>query len=81
MSQALRLVVAEDEAIIRLDLVEALRGSGYEVVADCGRGDDAVQLVAEHAPDLALLDIKMPGMTGIEAARAIRRPFAPPTPM
>lgn len=71
MSNALRLVVAEDEAIIRLDLVEALRDCGYEVVADCDRGDDAVALVAEHAPDLALLDIKMPGLTGTEAARAI----------
>lgn len=71
MSGALRLVVAEDEAIIRLDLVEALREEGYDVVAECGRGDDAVRLVAEHGPDLALLDIKMPGMSGIEAARAI----------
>ena len=71
MTAALRLVVAEDEAIIRLDLVEVLRESGYDVVAECGRGDDAVALVAEHRPDLALLDVKMPGMTGIEAARAI----------
>lgn len=71
MSEPLRLVVAEDEAIIRLDLVEALGEAGYDVVAECGRGDEAVDLVARHAPDLALLDIKMPGMTGIEAARAI----------
>lgn len=71
MSDALRLVVAEDESIIRLDLVEALHDCGYEVVAACGRGDDAVRLVLEHQPDLAILDVKMPGMTGIDAARAI----------
>lgn len=71
MTGPLRVVVAEDEAIIRLDLVEALRDEGYEVVADCGRGDDAVRLVEEHRPDLALLDIKMPGLSGIEAARII----------
>lgn len=65
------VVVAEDEAIIRMDLVEVLREEGYDVVADCGRGDDAVRLVTEHRPDLALLDIKMPGLTGIDAARAI----------
>jgi AmiR/NasT family two-component response regulator len=67
----IRVVVAEDEAIIRMDLVEVLRGEGYDVVADTGRGDDAVALVMEHGPDLALLDVKMPGMTGIEAAREI----------
>jgi response regulator NasT len=71
VSDALRLVVAEDEAIIRLDLIEALQDSGYIVVAACGRGDDALRLVAEHEPDLALLDVKMPGMSGIEAARVI----------
>lgn len=67
----MRVVVAEDEAIIRLDLVETLRAEGYDVVADTGRGDDAVALVADHAPDLALLDVKMPGLDGIEAARRI----------
>ena len=66
------LVVAEDEAIIRLDLVETLRADGYNVVADCGRGDEAVALVAEHDPDLVLLDIKMPGIDGLEAAHRIR---------
>ena len=68
---AVRVVVAEDEAIIRLDLVETLREQGFDVVADTGRGDEAVSLVAEHRPDVAILDIKMPGLDGIEAARQI----------
>ncbi len=68
---AVRVVVAEDEAIIRLDLVETLREQGFDVVADTGRGDEAVELVEEHRPDVAILDIKMPGLDGIEAARQI----------
>ncbi len=68
---AVRVVVAEDEAIIRLDLVETLREEGFDVVADTGRGDEAVQLVAEHRPDVAILDIKMPGLDGIEVAQRI----------
>ncbi|MFM7062593.1 MAG: ANTAR domain-containing response regulator [Actinomycetes bacterium] len=63
--------MAEDEAIIRMDLRELLQEEGYDVVAECGRGDEAVELVREHRPDVALLDIKMPGMDGISAARAI----------
>jgi len=70
-SLPVRVVVAEDEAIIRLDLVETLREEGYDVVADTGRGDEAVRLVSEHRPDVAILDVKMPGLDGIEAARAI----------
>lgn len=66
-----RVVVAEDEAIIRLDLVESLRAEGYDVVADTGRGDEAIALVAEHSPDVVVLDIKMPGCDGIEVTRAI----------
>lgn len=70
-TDAARVVVAEDEAIIRLDLLETLREEGYDVVADTGRGDDAVRIVAEHEPDVAILDIKMPGLDGIEATQAI----------
>jgi len=66
-----RVVVAEDEAIIRMDLRELLQEEGYEVVAECGRGDEAVALVRQHTPDVALLDIKMPGLDGISAAREI----------
>lgn len=68
---AVRVVVAEDESIIRLDLVETLREEGFDVVADTGRGDEAVALVAAHRPDVAILDVKMPGLDGIEAARRI----------
>jgi response regulator NasT len=66
-----RVVIAEDEAIIRLDLRETLEEEGYEVVAETGRGDEAVQLVRSLLPDLAILDIKMPGLDGLEAAKAI----------
>jgi AmiR/NasT family two-component response regulator len=66
-----RVVIAEDEAIVRLDLKEILLTAGYEVVGETGRGDEAVRLVEEHQPDLAVLDIKMPGMDGLRAAREI----------
>jgi response regulator NasT len=66
-------VIAEDEAIIRMDLRETLEEEGYEVVGETGRGDTAVELVRELHPDLAILDIKMPGMDGLEAARIINR--------
>jgi len=66
-----RVVIAEDEAIIRLDLKEILESEGYEVVGETGRGDEAVELVTSLGPDLAILDVKMPGLDGIEAARRI----------
>ncbi len=66
-----RVVIAEDEAIIRLDLKELLEEEGYEVVGETGRGDEAVELVRTLGPDLAILDIKMPGLDGLSAARHI----------
>jgi response regulator NasT len=63
-----RVVIAEDEAIIRLDLRELLEEEGYEVVGETGRGDHAVDLCRELVPDVAILDIKMPGMDGLQAA-------------
>jgi AmiR/NasT family two-component response regulator len=68
---AVRVVIAEDEAIIRMDLKEILEEEGYEVVGETGRGDEAVALVRELSPDLAILDIKMPGLDGLSAAREI----------
>jgi AmiR/NasT family two-component response regulator len=67
-----RVVIAEDEAIIRLDLKEILLDEGYDVVGETGRGDEAVELVRDHQPDLVILDVKMPGFDGLAAARAIQ---------
>ncbi len=66
-----RVVIAEDEALIRLDLRETLEEEGYQVVAETSRGDEVVALVREHRPDLAILDIKMPGGDGLSAAAEI----------
>ncbi|HWN29176.1 MAG TPA: response regulator [Actinomycetospora sp.] len=67
----LRVVVAEDEALIRLDLVEMLREEGYDVVGEAGDGEEAIRLARELRPGLIMMDIKMPGTDGLEAARTI----------
>jgi response regulator NasT len=66
-----RIVVAEDEALIRMDLVEMLGEAGYLIVAQASDGAEAITLVAEHKPDLAILDVKMPILDGISAAEEI----------
>jgi len=66
-----RVVIAEDEAIIRLDLKEMLEEEGYSVVAEAGDGETAVRLAGEHRPDLVILDVKMPVLDGISAAERI----------
>jgi two-component system, response regulator PdtaR len=71
VSTPVRVVLAEDEAIIRLDVKEILEEEGYSVVAETGRGDAAIDLAREHRPDLTILDIKMPGLDGLTAAKTI----------
>ena len=71
--QPRRVVVAEDEAIIRMDLREMLEEEGFDVVGEAADGRTAVDLAREHDPDLVILDIKMPGMNGIRAAEIITR--------
>jgi response regulator NasT len=71
LSGVTRVVIAEDEAIIRMDLRETLVEEGYEVVGECGTGDEAIELVRLLEPDLAILDVKMPGRDGISAAREL----------
>jgi response regulator NasT len=66
-----RVVVAEDEAIIRLDIVETLTDAGFDCVAQAGDGAEAVTLALELKPDLVLMDIKMPGTDGLQAAEIL----------
>lgn len=66
-----RILIAEDEAISRMDLREMIQNLGYEVVADVGDGLRALNLARDMRPDLLLMDIKMPGLDGISAARAL----------
>ena len=68
---AIRILVAEDEALIRMDLVEMLQEAGYEVVAQATNGEEAIALATEQNPDLAILDVKMPVLDGISAAEKI----------
>ncbi|WP_415951012.1 ANTAR domain-containing response regulator [Streptomyces sp. KLOTTS4A1] len=66
-----RVVIAEDEALIRLDLKEMLEEEGYTVVGEAGDGEQAIELAREHKPDLVILDVKMPKLDGISAAEKI----------
>ena len=68
---SIRILVAEDETLIRMDLVEMLQDAGYEVVAQASNGQEAVDLALIHKPDLAILDVKMPVLDGISAAEKI----------
>ena len=69
--RALKIVIADDESIIRMDLREILEEAGHTVVAEGINGQQALELVRKHKPDLAILDVKMPEMDGITAARLI----------
>ncbi len=66
-----RILVAEDETLIRMDLVEMLTEAGYEVIAQASNGEEAIELAKLHNPDLAILDVKMPVLDGISAAEKI----------
>jgi AmiR/NasT family two-component response regulator len=68
-----RVVVAEDESLIRLDIVEILRDNGFDVVGEAGDGETAVQLATELRPDLVVMDVRMPQLDGIKAAERLTR--------
>ena len=70
-SPATRILVAEDETLIRMDLVEMLTEAGYQVIAQATNGEEAISLANEHKPDLAILDVQMPVLDGISAAEKI----------
>lgn len=76
-----RVVVAEDETLIRMDLIEMLLEEGFEVVGEAGDGETAVALAESLHPDLVILDVKMPGVDGIEAASRIARARLAPVVM
>lgn len=71
MEQLPRVVVAEDESIIRMDLVESLRAAGCDVVGEAGDGETALALIRGRLPDVALLDIQMPGRDGLQVAEQV----------
>ncbi|WP_033213025.1 response regulator [Kitasatospora phosalacinea] len=79
--QITRIVIAEDEALIRLDLKEMLEEEGYTVVGEAGDGESAVRLVEELKPDLAILDVKMPVLDGLSAAERIHEQHLAPVLM
>jgi len=70
-ASGVRILVAEDEALIRMDLIEMLHEAGYDVVAEAMNGQQAIELAELHKPDLAILDVKMPVLDGISAAEKI----------
>ena len=68
---SIRILVAEDEALIRMDLIEMLKEAGYEIVGEAANGEEAIALAQQTQPDLAILDVKMPILDGISAAEKI----------
>ncbi len=76
-AETVKVVIAEDEAIVRLDLKEILAEEGFDVIGEASRGDDAVKIVMELKPDVAILDIKMPGLDGISAAKQMQSEDGP----
>ncbi|MBN6189432.1 response regulator [Aneurinibacillus sp. BA2021] len=72
-------MVVDDESILRMDIKEMLQEAGYEVVAEANNGEAAIELSAQHVPDLIVMDVKMPKMNGMKAARIINRSFEIPT--
>ncbi len=81
MAEARRVLIAEDEALIRLDLAEMLAEQGYQVVGQAGDGEQAVAMAVELRPDLVILDVKMPRKDGIEAAAEIMAAHIAPVVM
>jgi response regulator NasT len=77
MTEKIQILVAEDESLIRLDIVETLIEAGYDVVANVGDGEQALEMAAEHEPDLAILDVKMPKLDGISVAAKLQEMSIP----
>lgn len=77
MTEKVRILVAEDESLIRLDIVETLIEAGYDVVANVGDGEEALAMAADHEPDLAILDVKMPKLDGISVAAKLQEMSIP----
>lgn len=73
-----RIMVVEDESILRMDIKEMLKEAGFDVVAEANSGDTAIELAALHKPDLIVMDVKMPKMNGIKAGRIIYQAYQIP---